>query len=132
LVSVTIDRELEVSKVKDGCDELTSLSDVTFGETGVLQRMLEVLETQGVIVTTVLSRVARPLTEVTITRFVRQVKVLALFDRGAGDEVIEDVEVSLSGRWRRNTVSLEVVIQGLDSGQSTTFGELQFGVFSET
>jgi hypothetical protein len=59
-------------------------------------------------------------------------KVLALFGRGAGDEVVENVEVPLSGRRCRNPISLQVVVQGLYSAQATTFSELKFCVLAET
>ena len=37
---MAIDWELEVSEVKGGCDELAGLSNVTFGEPAIFQRML--------------------------------------------------------------------------------------------
>jgi hypothetical protein len=52
---MTIDREFEVSKVKDGRNELASLSDVTFGEASVFQRVLEVFESKAVVVSSALS-----------------------------------------------------------------------------
>ena len=112
---MTIDHELEVSKVKDGRDELAGLSDVTFRETSVLQGMFEVLESKGVVVPSVVPKVPGSLTEVTVSGLVSQMKVLALLNGSTGDEVIEDVKIPFS-RWGcRNPVSFEVVIQGLDS-----------------
>lgn len=52
---MTIDHEFKVSKVKDGRNELASLSDVTFGEASVLQGVLEVFESKAVVVPPVLS-----------------------------------------------------------------------------
>jgi len=52
---VTIDRELEISKVKDSRNELASLSNVTFGEASIFQRVLEVFESKAIIVSSVLS-----------------------------------------------------------------------------
>jgi hypothetical protein len=42
-------------------------------------------------------------------------KVLALLNGSTGDKVIENVKIPFSGRGGRNSVSFEVVIQGLDS-----------------
>ena len=59
-------------------------------------------------------------------------KVLAFFGRGTGDEVVENVEVPLSGWWCRNPIPLQVVVQSLHSTQATTIGKLKFCVFAET
>ena len=124
---MAVGHELEIPKVKDGGNQLTSLSDVTFGETGILQCVLEVLKPDSVIIAPALSRVSRSLAEVTVRHLVCQMKVLALFSRGAGDEVVKNVEVPLS-RWGcRDTVPFEVIIQGLDSVRAAAFG-----IFSET
>jgi hypothetical protein len=55
---MTVDRELEVSEVKDGRDELTGLSNMTFGESGIFQRVLEMFESKAVIVSSILSGIA--------------------------------------------------------------------------
>jgi hypothetical protein len=128
---VVVGHELKVSKVKDGSNQLTSLSNVTFGEAGILQCVLEILKLDSVIIAPALSRVSRSLAKVTVGHLVCQMKVLALFSRGTGDEVVENMEVPLS-RWGcRDTVPFEVIIQGFDSAQAATFGELKFGIFSE-
>ena len=67
---MTINHELEISKVKNGCDELTSLSNMMFGETHILQSMLEMVKSKGVIITSILLRVTRPLTKVSICHLV--------------------------------------------------------------
>lgn len=93
--------------------------------------MLEVLKPDSVVITPALSRVSRSLAKVTVCHLFRQMKVLTLFGRGAGNEVVENVEVPLS-RWGcRDTVPFEVIIQGFDSAQAATFGELEFGIFSK-
>ena len=76
---MTIDHKLEISEVKNGRDELTSLSNMAFGETGILQSVLEMVESKGVIITAILPRVTRPLTKVSIGRLVCQMEVMALF-----------------------------------------------------
>jgi len=123
LVSMTIDREFKVPKVENGRNELTSLSNVTFGESSVFQSVLEVFKSKAVVVSSVLSGIPCSLAKVAVGGLVAQMKVLAFFGRGSGDEVVENVEVPLSG---------QVVIQGLYSAQATTFGKLEFGVFTET
>ena len=42
------------------------------------------------------------------------------------------MEIPLSRRGCRNPVPFKVIIQGLDSAQTTAFSELKLGVFSET
>lgn len=128
---MTIDREFKVSKVQNGRDELASLSNVTFGESSVFQSVLEVFESKTVIVSSTLSGIPCPLAEVAVGGLVSQMKVLAFFCGSTGDEVVEDVEVPLSGWWSRNPSPLQVVIQGLYSRQATAFSKLEFGVFSE-
>jgi hypothetical protein len=68
---MTIDHEFEVSKVKDGRDKLAGLGDVTFRETSVLQGVFKVLESKGIVVPSVVSRVPGSLTEVTVSGLVR-------------------------------------------------------------
>ena len=41
---MTIDHELEISKVKNGHDELKSLSNMMFGETHILQSVLKMVK----------------------------------------------------------------------------------------
>lgn len=118
--------------MKDGSNQLTGLSNVAFGEAGILQCVLEVLEPESIATAPAMSRVSRLLAKVTVRHLVRQVKVLALFSGGTGDEIVKDVEIPLS-RWGcRDTVPFKVIIQGLDSTQTATSGELKSGIFPET
>jgi len=41
------------------------------------------------------------------------------------------MEVTLSGGHGRDAVALEVIVEGLDTGEAATVSELQFGVFTE-
>ena len=52
---MAVNRELEVSEVKDGRNELAGLSNMTFGESGIFQRMFQVFELEAVVVSSVLS-----------------------------------------------------------------------------
>ena len=60
-----------------------------------------------------------------------QVEVLALFNQGAGDKVVEDMKAPLSGWGCHRSILLQVIVQSLDSTQAATLGELEFGVLSE-
>ena len=44
-ITTTINRKFKVAKMKDGCDQLASLRDVTLGEPDVLESRFELFKT---------------------------------------------------------------------------------------
>ena len=98
LVSMAINRELQVTEVKDGGDELTCLCYMPLGEAHVLEGDLQLLETRCVLVLSLPDTTCRGYTrtDIAILRLLREVHMLAFFRGSTGKEVIEDVEVALA------------------------------------
>lgn len=93
-------------KMRDGRDELASLSDVVFGESSVFQSVFEVFESKAVVASLLVGRGNGrwlcPLSEGAAR---------ALFSEGAGEKEVEDVKIPLSRGGRRSPVPLQVVVQ---------------------
>jgi hypothetical protein len=71
------------------------------------------------------------LAEITVLSFIQEVEVLAFLLSCTCHEVVEDVEVTLSGWYGRYAVALEIIVEGLDTGEAATVSELQLCVFTE-
>jgi hypothetical protein len=57
--------------------------------------------------------------------------MVPLFWRSTSDEIVEDVEVAFSRRRCRDSRFLQVVCEGLGSGEPTSSAELQLGIFAK-
>jgi hypothetical protein len=58
--------------------------------------------------------------KVAINAFIQQVQMLPLLWRSTCDEVLEDVEVPLARQCTRNPVSLQVIIESLDTAKTSS------------
>lgn len=57
--------------------------------------------------------------------------MLPFLGGSSGNEVVEDVEVTLAGGHTCHAISLEVVIEGFDTAEAATITELKLCVFPE-
>lgn len=132
-VTTTVNGELKIAEVENGSEKLASLSDVSLGQANCLESDLELLKAVGVIIpnTDLACWDSTTLTEITVLGFIQEVEVLALFLSCTCHEVVEDVEVALSGWHGRYAVALEVIVESLNTGEAPTVSELQLCVFSE-
>lgn len=61
----------------------------------------------------------------------REPEKLLFLIRGAGDQIVEDVEVALARRWTGNAAPLEIIVERLGTDEPAAVGELELGVLAE-
>ena len=132
-VTTTVDGELEITQVENGCDELAGLGNMALGEANGLECQLELFKAIGIVVTDTIgaSACTSALAEVTVLGLVDKVEMLALFLRCTCHQVIENVEIPFTGWHSRHSVAFEIVVKRLDTTQPPLVGELKLCVFSE-
>lgn len=72
------------------------------------------------------------MTKVSISGFIKKMKMLTFFRSSSSNEVIENMKIPLARGNSRDAVTFKVIIECFDTTETSTFSELKFCVFSET
>ena len=89
---------------------------MSLGETNNLQRNFELIKAKSIIIpASVRLCGGAALTEVVICSLVEQVEMLPFLWRCTSDEVVEDVEIALAIRDRRDSGAFKVVVERFDT-----------------
>ena len=112
-VPMAVVNEVDVAKMKNGREQLASLRDVSLRETNVLERDLELLEADSIVIASEWSAVGA---QVAIGRLIKEVQVLPLLLARTGKQIVEDVEIAFARGRTGDSVPFKVIVERLDTG----------------
>jgi hypothetical protein len=109
------------------------LSYVAFGHADGLEGDFELVESEGVVITTDLlaGSSGSTMTKVAISCLIMKMEMLALLRGSASNQVVENMKIAFARGDGRDTVTLQVIVKCFDAAESSTVGELELSVFSE-